>query len=260
MQRLDASRGKNAGIDPTFAPAGITAAFLSRGAALAGGRRPILSDAFWLDSAAGAMLRSHEALAAHHFPRTAGRCIDRIRHDLRARREGRHEDVFGSPAAGRSTCRSAAGADLFGATAVRDGSIFEAARAAAARTSRRLPLRELCNFAEAGRNLHESGPIDHWCVAAACTAARRHGGSAPRWESAGRWSDDVVQLAAALRPRLAHRCGYGEGSFRPHAVQRDFDIPCLPPFGEHAGKGVAGQTSTAQLIPLSCAAGGPHGG
>src|SRR5688572_30754601 len=116
MRRLDASSGKNAGIDPTFAPAGIPAAFLSRGAALAGGRRPILSAAFWLDSAAGAMLRSHEALAVHYFPRTAGRCIDSIRHDLRARRERRHEDVFRSPAAGRSTGRSATGANLFGAT------------------------------------------------------------------------------------------------------------------------------------------------
>ena len=260
MQRLDASRGKNAGIGPTFAPAGISAASLSRGAALAGGRRPILSDAFWLDSAAGAMLRSHEAPAAHYFPRTAGRCIDSFRHDLRARRERRHEDVFGSPAAGRSTGRSAAGADLFRATDPCDRSINEAPRAAAAWTSGRLPLRKLRNLAEAGRKLHESGRIENRCVAAAATEARRHGGSARRWKSGRRRSDDVVHHAAALRPWLAHRCGNGEGSFWPHAVQCDFDIPRFPSFLEHAGKGVAPQTSPAQLIPLSCAAGGPHGG
>src|SRR5688572_15540888 len=112
MRRLDASREKNAGIDPTSTSAGIPAAHLSLAAALAGGRRLILCDAFWLGSASGAMLRSHEAPAPHRSGNVVCR-VDDAGDDLRARRERRHQDLFGSPAAGRSTRRPATGADLF---------------------------------------------------------------------------------------------------------------------------------------------------
>src|SRR5688572_14139025 len=113
MRRLDACRGKNAGIDPTFTSAGIPAAHLSLAAALAGGRRPILCNGFWLGSATGAMLGSHEALAPRF--RNVARRVDGVGDDLCARRKGRHQDLFGSPAAGRATRRSATSADLFGA-------------------------------------------------------------------------------------------------------------------------------------------------
>src|SRR6185436_20770931 len=119
----------------------------------AGGRRPILSDAFWLDSAAGAMLQTHAALAPQYFPRTAGRRVDRVRHDLRARREGRHEDVFRSPVAGRTAGRIERGADVLCA-ADSGGSVIGAARAATGRPGRRLPLLELRDVTEAGRKLH----------------------------------------------------------------------------------------------------------
>ena len=102
MRRLNASRAGKAGFDPTNAPAGNSAVrLMENGAAACMRRRPaILSSAFWLCSAEGAILLPHEARSCH-IARIAADLDRRTGHDLRARGEGRQQDLFGSSAARR---------------------------------------------------------------------------------------------------------------------------------------------------------------
>src|SRR5690349_12546585 len=99
MRRRQASELREAGESPKNTPASLpdplaleSKALEIRAAASHRRRRSNLRAAFWRCSAAGFMLGSHEASVSCLAARVALRDVG-IRHDLRACRERRHEDV-----------------------------------------------------------------------------------------------------------------------------------------------------------------------
>ena len=94
--RVTAQAGLS-GAGPTNTPAGNRPpdSIESRAAAHCRRCRPIMSGAFWLDSAEGAMLPPHDSRSLVIFLGSLLAASAALADDLRARREGRHQDLFG---------------------------------------------------------------------------------------------------------------------------------------------------------------------
>ena len=266
MRRLDASSGKNAGIDPSVRTRRHPSRVFEQGGGPGRGPPPdferrVLAG-FRLQGLCSSPMKR---LPLDISPRTAVRRVDGVCDDLRARREGRHQDLFGSPAAGWTTGRAASPRRPI-------------PRRRPRRVESSVPLEQqllgqvddfryssCANYAE--DRTKASRIRSGVSVGVSLQPLLRPGdsrGAAPRREhrSATERRRRSLMPPPVDRGRTQRFC-HGEGSVRPHAVQRELDVQlCFRPSLEHAGKGAApSQTSTARLIPPSlCTAGGLHGG
>src|SRR6185295_18679214 len=129
-------------------------------ASVPGHGRPLLRRTFWLDSAEGAILGPHEPPIASFDPGLVAGHLG-AGHDLRARRKGRHQNLFGPSDSRRNTGRDPARADLLGSAIAAGDGLEPPARGARARGCDELPLHGLLALAALRREFHESlGSID----------------------------------------------------------------------------------------------------
>jgi len=244
-----------AGENPTIPPVSPSSLRgfrpLTRAAVSLGHRRPFLRAAFWPGSAPGFMLQPHEALFALP-PDRIDLCVDGTGHDLCARGERRHQDLFGSADSRRCGDRSGTRAGLLDAIA--SIAIFEIVARSGA-VSRKFPISELPGDTAERLHVHQSGERANQRGARSCFAPIRYSGFDGRrtGRRSGRHHQPHLDAGST---RHTHRGGDHHEPGGQSGVQLDFGVSRHASGTELPGK----PASSHAALTTACTPGGLHGG